>query len=136
MPGKSLSVSVAEAVTAAQRKESLRHLSVAGNELGTAGFQAGLGKLPGFINRADTASPGPLSQALAESLVETGTQVETIDVGSNGIGEDCSEAWGGGTSMSRHCLGRRVVESAQFGAVRSARCSLSPLQSNVEAPAS
>lgn len=89
---------VAEAVTETQ-PQNLRHLSVAGNDLGAAGFQAGLGKHPRLSKCADTASPGPLSQALAESLVETGTQVETIDVGSNGIGEDCwhwgdcSEAW-------------------------------------------
>ncbi|CAE7746055.1 NLRC3, partial [Symbiodinium microadriaticum] len=67
----SLAGAVAKAVSAAQCKESLRQLSVAGNDLGTAGFQA-----------------------LAEALVETETPVEIIgiDVGSNGIGEDGSEA--------------------------------------------
>ncbi|CAE7698843.1 NLRC3 [Symbiodinium sp. CCMP2592] len=64
-----LAGALAEAVTASRRRDILRHLSVAGNDLGTAGFQA-----------------------LAEALVEAKTPVETIDVGSNGIGEDGSEA--------------------------------------------
>ncbi|CAE7646718.1 NLRC3 [Symbiodinium necroappetens] len=64
-----LAGAVAKAVAAAQRKESLRQLSVAGNDLGTAGFQA-----------------------LAEALVKTETPVEIIDVGSNRILELCSEA--------------------------------------------
>ncbi|CAE7626584.1 Nlrc3, partial [Symbiodinium microadriaticum] len=65
----SLAGAFGKAITAAQCKESLRQLSVAGNDLGTAGFQA-----------------------LAEALVETETPVTSIDVGSNGIGEDASEA--------------------------------------------
>eukprot|EP00439_Symbiodinium_sp_Y106_P023907 s1473_g2.t3 len=80
-----LAGAIAEAVTETQ-PQNLRHLSVAGNDLGTAGFQA-----------------------LAESLVETGTQVETIDVGSNGIGEDCWH-WGDCSEALKMLLGTTTLK--------------------------